>query len=314
MLLFALLPLLTFAAIVALGISAIPRFSSRTITLNFGDTSGKYGAEVISINSTESSAYTFRVVNFDNSNSTTVDVFTSSEKPSLAFVSSTKTFRLESEQSLELPNKRFRTGCNFLMHDEPIYLLPNSLLEYTPTNTASRSNIQLCLFTQRDQYVQFLTDSHFNCPQTFKNSTTSSPSVLFTISEASLYYVAIEANSNLSAALTINITVNRSYYDTSKLLHFSSSDCNNPLTPGSICKMMLCDGYLTCQNSAIKYLTFQSTEPVVLKYAISETFWLSWKERIVIFTIAAIFVTVVCITIFVVVVCLCCYRCLKGML
>ena len=196
------------------------------------------------------------------------------------------------------------------MHDEPIYLLPNSLLEYTPNAT---NNIRICLFTQREQYVQFLTDGHFNC-QTFKKSTRSSPSVLFNISEASLYYVAIEANSNLSGALNVTITVNRSYYDTSKLHNLSSSDCNNPLTPGSFCKIKLCDGYLTCKNSAMNYLTFQSREPVLLEYTIFEMFWLSWRGRIAIFTIAAIFVTLVCIIIFVVVVCLCCYRCSKGML
>ncbi|XP_019854350.1 PREDICTED: uncharacterized protein LOC109583440 isoform X2 [Amphimedon queenslandica] len=310
LLLFALVPLFTFAAILSLGISAIPCFSSQIITLNFGDTSGKYGAEVISIYSTEASSYTFRMVNSSNPAISKAVVFTSSAKPSLSFVSLTETFKLESKQSLELPNKRFRTGCNFLMYDEPIYLLPNSFLKYTPTNTTN--SIQLCLFTQREQYVQFLTDGHFNCPQTFRNSTRSSPSVLFHISEASLYYVAIEANSNLSAALPINITVNRSYYDTSKLHNLSSSDCNNPLTPGSVCEMKLCDHYLTCQNSAINYIAFQSTEPVLLEYTIFETFWLSWKKRIIIFTMAAIFVTVASITIFGVVVCLCCYRCSKG--
>ena len=258
-----ILPILTVVALSGLVISAFPNLRSGSETLKFGDVSGVYSSGLMSISPSDTSYVKLRLINFSNPECK-AQIFASSTKPLIRVQAFMNTVTLKPISGVS------RTGCNYLNYSEPIYLLPNSSLTY---QLSSKNYTQLCLFKSRRNYNQFLIGKGYNFLQSVKNTDL----VSFNITEASLYYVAIETNS--SATVSIDITVNRYYYDTSKLKNLSTSDCNNPLLPGSSCQIKLCDGYLTCNHAMNYYLTVQSTEPVILEFTSFQTYLLSLTNR-----------------------------------
>lgn len=276
-----------------------PENQSKDYTIQFGGRPENYSSGVIALDSSEISlSIVFHLIQ-PLYEQLRVNISLSMTKPSILVaiedghidpISTT-----HSNQTLP------RYGFNYLGYDQPVYLLPGSVLKYQLVTTNITKFIQLCLFDSKKSYMGFLT-GHIQSSEQCTNVTKDN-FVQFDIPKTAPYYAAIEVHGETT--VTGKVSANRAHYDTVGMQ--LTDACPRLLSPDNrYCVAPLCNNTL-CTSTKYKYVTLQSSESITMKY---KTFTISkgtiiWP--IVLFIITGLFLVVIIVRL-----CVYCTNCSKS--
>ncbi|XP_019860326.1 PREDICTED: uncharacterized protein LOC109588619 [Amphimedon queenslandica] len=286
--LFILFILLAFSTSASLlTFSAFPEFKTKSKQVDLGDISeGLNSFEVIAIDNNVSTVELTLIP--PPHDDVQVNILTSSTLPPLSF-----TTLKENLQISPLTKGHFRTGCNILSFDQPIYLQRGSSLKYNITSSNHEVINQLCYFSNTSDYITFLVDYTFKYVSKFCFNVSGNAIIDITINDASPYYVAIDIGDNTN--ISLDITAIRFYYNTT-MLQDLSSQCSLNESFNFSCIIKICDGYL-CDPTKNRYVIVETSHHnIVLKYDAHSTFYFKPTVRLILFS-CAVFLELIAVAI-----------------
>lgn len=279
--LIALIIVASFLASCLLVISAIPNFETQKSSLNFGDITRYYSSGLITTDAGVSLVRLTLVRPLHAQLKVHILTSETNKPPPKAVATVSTDFLPISTDSSE--TKFFRIGYNYLAYDEPVYLLPNSSLNYQ-LDTTNMTSTLLCIFNNSESYIQFVSElTNAEYPYQCFNATNNG-TIQFNITEAAPYYVAIEVPGIVTVSGEVFVT--RYYYNTTSM--DLSSKCSHPLSAhNASCEIHICGGYIfKCNSQKKNYLIVQSTESVTLEYITFEKLLLTLTRRRVLFAVS----------------------------